>query len=162
VDGLRVDHPDGLADPRGYLRRLAEVTGGAWVVAEKIRRVTSELTLEANGERIATSLSIGVVSSPEDGTTADELMIAADEAMYSSKRLGKNRVVAYSKADHFELPTRHRRRHTTQGLRPLPSEGEGEGESEGDGEGQGEGDGEGPGDGKGPGEGRLVEREQRS
>jgi (1->4)-alpha-D-glucan 1-alpha-D-glucosylmutase len=36
VDGLRVDHPDGLADPRGYLRRLAEVTGGAWVVAEKI------------------------------------------------------------------------------------------------------------------------------
>ena len=36
VDGLRVDHPDGLADPRGYLRRLAEATGGAWVVAEKI------------------------------------------------------------------------------------------------------------------------------
>ena len=24
VDGLRVDHPDGLADPRGYLRRLAD------------------------------------------------------------------------------------------------------------------------------------------
>jgi (1->4)-alpha-D-glucan 1-alpha-D-glucosylmutase len=36
IDGLRVDHPDGLADPRGYLRRLADVTGGAWVVAEKI------------------------------------------------------------------------------------------------------------------------------
>ncbi len=36
VDGLRVDHPDGLADPRGYLRALAEATGGAWVVAEKI------------------------------------------------------------------------------------------------------------------------------
>jgi (1->4)-alpha-D-glucan 1-alpha-D-glucosylmutase len=36
VDGLRVDHPDGLADPRGYLRRLAEATGGAWVVTEKI------------------------------------------------------------------------------------------------------------------------------
>ncbi|MGH3169545.1 MAG: malto-oligosyltrehalose synthase [Trebonia sp.] len=36
VDGLRVDHPDGLADPRGYLRRLAEETNGAWVVAEKI------------------------------------------------------------------------------------------------------------------------------
>ncbi|HWG01528.1 MAG TPA: malto-oligosyltrehalose synthase [Trebonia sp.] len=36
VDGLRVDHPDGLADPRGYLRQLAEATGGAWVVAEKI------------------------------------------------------------------------------------------------------------------------------
>ena len=36
VDGLRVDHPDGLADPRGYLRRLAAATGGVWVVAEKI------------------------------------------------------------------------------------------------------------------------------
>ncbi len=36
VDGLRVDHPDGLADPRGYLDRLAEATGGAWVVVEKI------------------------------------------------------------------------------------------------------------------------------
>jgi (1->4)-alpha-D-glucan 1-alpha-D-glucosylmutase len=36
LDGLRIDHPDGLADPRGYLRRLAERTGGAWVVVEKI------------------------------------------------------------------------------------------------------------------------------
>jgi (1->4)-alpha-D-glucan 1-alpha-D-glucosylmutase len=36
VTGLRIDHPDGLADPRGYLRRLAETTGGAWVVTEKI------------------------------------------------------------------------------------------------------------------------------
>ncbi len=36
VDGLRVDHPDGLADPRGYLRRLHAATGGAWIVAEKI------------------------------------------------------------------------------------------------------------------------------
>ena len=36
VDGFRIDHPDGLADPRGYLRRLAEATGGAWVVVEKI------------------------------------------------------------------------------------------------------------------------------
>ena len=36
IDGLRVDHPDGLADPRGYLERLARETGGAWVVTEKI------------------------------------------------------------------------------------------------------------------------------
>jgi (1->4)-alpha-D-glucan 1-alpha-D-glucosylmutase len=36
IDGLRVDHPDGLADPRGYLRRLAAASGGRWVVAEKI------------------------------------------------------------------------------------------------------------------------------
>ncbi|MER7763564.1 malto-oligosyltrehalose synthase [Streptomyces sp. NPDC097619] len=37
VQGLRVDHPDGLADPEGYLRRLAGATGGdCWTVVEKI------------------------------------------------------------------------------------------------------------------------------
>jgi (1->4)-alpha-D-glucan 1-alpha-D-glucosylmutase len=36
VTGLRVDHIDGLADPEAYLARLAEATGGAYVVVEKI------------------------------------------------------------------------------------------------------------------------------
>jgi (1->4)-alpha-D-glucan 1-alpha-D-glucosylmutase len=36
VDGLRIDHPDGLADPRSYLTRLAAATNDAWVVVEKI------------------------------------------------------------------------------------------------------------------------------
>ena len=36
VDGLRIDHPDGLADPGGYLDRLHATTGGAWTVVEKI------------------------------------------------------------------------------------------------------------------------------
>jgi (1->4)-alpha-D-glucan 1-alpha-D-glucosylmutase len=36
LDGLRIDHPDGLADPEGYLARLADQTGDAWVVVEKI------------------------------------------------------------------------------------------------------------------------------
>jgi malto-oligosyltrehalose synthase len=36
IDGLRIDHPDGLADPGGYLDRLATATGGIWTVAEKI------------------------------------------------------------------------------------------------------------------------------
>ena len=35
VDGLRVDHVDGLSDPGGYLRRLAERFDG-WIVVEKI------------------------------------------------------------------------------------------------------------------------------
>jgi (1->4)-alpha-D-glucan 1-alpha-D-glucosylmutase len=43
IDGLRIDHPDGLADPRGYLRRLAAETGGAWVVTEKILADGEEL-----------------------------------------------------------------------------------------------------------------------
>ncbi|MEU3281223.1 malto-oligosyltrehalose synthase [Streptomyces antibioticus] len=36
LDGLRVDHPDGLADPDTYLERLHEATGGRWTVVEKI------------------------------------------------------------------------------------------------------------------------------
>ena len=36
ADGLRVDHPDGLADPSGYLDSLAAATGGAYVLVEKI------------------------------------------------------------------------------------------------------------------------------
>ena len=36
VDGLRIDHPDGLADPAGYLENLHRLTGGAYVLVEKI------------------------------------------------------------------------------------------------------------------------------
>jgi (1->4)-alpha-D-glucan 1-alpha-D-glucosylmutase len=46
VDGLRIDHPDGLADPGGYLRRLKEVTGGAYILAEKILEPGEELPPE--------------------------------------------------------------------------------------------------------------------
>ncbi|MFC7218417.1 malto-oligosyltrehalose synthase [Streptomyces polyrhachis] len=42
--GLRIDHPDGLADPAGYLARLRAATGGrCWTVVEKIL---------ADGERL--------------------------------------------------------------------------------------------------------------
>jgi (1->4)-alpha-D-glucan 1-alpha-D-glucosylmutase len=43
VDGLRVDHVDGLADPEGYLERLREATGGGYVVVEKILAAGEEL-----------------------------------------------------------------------------------------------------------------------
>ncbi len=36
VDGLRVDHPDGLADPGGYLDRLHALAPDAWLLIEKI------------------------------------------------------------------------------------------------------------------------------
>lgn len=42
VDGLRIDHPDGLADPAGYLRRLAE-RGARRVWVEKILEPGEEL-----------------------------------------------------------------------------------------------------------------------
>lgn len=36
IDAFRVDHPDGLANPREYFRRLSHATGRAWIAAEKI------------------------------------------------------------------------------------------------------------------------------
>ncbi|MET7302380.1 malto-oligosyltrehalose synthase [Embleya sp. NPDC005575] len=36
VQGLRIDHPDGLADPRAYLARLRAAAPNAWIVVEKI------------------------------------------------------------------------------------------------------------------------------
>ncbi|ADH92528.1 malto-oligosyltrehalose synthase [Arcanobacterium haemolyticum] len=43
IDSFRVDHPDGLADPREYFRHLHAATGGAWLVAEKILEADEEL-----------------------------------------------------------------------------------------------------------------------
>ena len=43
ADGLRIDHPDGLADPEGYLRRLREATGGRYLLIEKILEPGEEL-----------------------------------------------------------------------------------------------------------------------
>lgn len=68
---------------------------GAFVVAEKIRLGVAELAVTSANEEIHTSMSIGAVSYPDDGTTADDLLISADRAMYVSKRQGKNRVVGY-------------------------------------------------------------------
>ncbi|MGB6057833.1 MAG: malto-oligosyltrehalose synthase [Microthrixaceae bacterium] len=36
VDGLRVDHPDGLADPAHYFERLRDLAPNHWIVVEKI------------------------------------------------------------------------------------------------------------------------------
>jgi (1->4)-alpha-D-glucan 1-alpha-D-glucosylmutase len=36
VQGIRIDHPDGLADPAGYLDRLAAAAPDTWITVEKI------------------------------------------------------------------------------------------------------------------------------
>ncbi len=36
IDGLRIDHPDGMRDPAGYFERLRAAAPDAWLVAEKI------------------------------------------------------------------------------------------------------------------------------
>jgi (1->4)-alpha-D-glucan 1-alpha-D-glucosylmutase len=60
VTGLRVDHPDGLADPGGYLRRLAADAPSAWLVVEKILGADEALLPPARW--------------PVDGTTGYEVL----------------------------------------------------------------------------------------
>lgn len=68
---------------------------GAFVVAEKIRAGAQELGTSLGIEGIDASVSIGLISHPEDGITVEELMIAADRAMYHAKSLGKNQISGY-------------------------------------------------------------------
>lgn len=65
---------------------------GAYVVAEKIRAGVEEIGDALGTDAGTTSVSIGLVSHPEDGSSTDELMIAADRAMYQAKSLGKNQI----------------------------------------------------------------------
>jgi (1->4)-alpha-D-glucan 1-alpha-D-glucosylmutase len=43
VTGLRIDHPDGLADPGGYLQRLRDRAPTAWLTVEKILQIGETL-----------------------------------------------------------------------------------------------------------------------
>ena len=65
---------------------------GAFVLAEKIRLGVHSMDVTLPVGSPEPSLSIGVVAYPDDGRTADELIISADGAMYASKRAGKDRV----------------------------------------------------------------------
>jgi len=65
---------------------------GAFFVAEKIRIGAEEVGVAHGLGEPLTSVSIGLVSHPEDGTTAEQLIAAADRAMYEAKKLGKNQI----------------------------------------------------------------------
>jgi diguanylate cyclase (GGDEF)-like protein len=63
---------------------------GGWVLAEKVRLMVAEQGMP--GVDPGPTVSVGVVSYPADGRSADALLVSADRAMYASKRGGKNRV----------------------------------------------------------------------
>ncbi len=68
---------------------------GGYVVGEKLRRDIHALTLRAADRNVRSSVSVGLVAYPDDGGTIEQLVAAADVAMYEAKRRGKNRIVGY-------------------------------------------------------------------
>ncbi len=73
LDGIRVDHPDGLRDPREYFDRLREAADGQWIIAEKI--------LE-RGEPLPRSW-------PIDGTTGYDFLNQAGGLFVHSENAGQ-------------------------------------------------------------------------
>ena len=92
VDGLRIDHPDGLADPKGYLDRLAEASGGRWTVVEKI--------LEP-GEELPASWAAA-------GTTGYDALAEVDDVLVDPA--GEAALTALDTADRAQGAQRHRDR----------------------------------------------------
>ena len=66
---------------------------GAEALAENLRAAVAEMRVPLANAEVSVTASFGVAAFPETHTP-DELMTAADLALYSAKRQGKDRVVA--------------------------------------------------------------------
>jgi len=66
----------------------------AMKIGEEIRLGIDQANLEIDGVPLHPTISIGVACYPEDGATIEELINAADRALYRAKHAGKNRVCA--------------------------------------------------------------------
>jgi malto-oligosyltrehalose synthase len=107
IDGLRVDHPDGLADPSRYLERLERRTGGVWTVVEKITHPGEELEPWAaagtTGYEFCNDV-LGLFLDPVVERHFDELHVAAggDPRTYAEQVLAaKREVLAHDLASEF-------------------------------------------------------------
>jgi len=66
----------------------------SFMLAERLRLALRE---EFVDDPVKVTVSFGVASFPEHGTTRQELLGAADDALYAAKELGRDRTVIYSK-----------------------------------------------------------------
>lgn len=68
----------------------------AQILAERIRVAVESLNIEFDGQRIPVSVSLGVTGFDKSFSTHEELISAADQALYQSKEHGRNCWTAYS------------------------------------------------------------------
>lgn len=69
---------------------------GARLLAERIREELAATTFASPNGPLKVTCSVGVATFPVAGETWDDLFKAADEALYGSKRGGRNRVTVWS------------------------------------------------------------------
>ncbi len=62
-------------------------------VAERIRHSVDNLVVSWAGRTVPVTVSVGVASAPERVKEAGRLLATADEALYTAKKTGRNRVV---------------------------------------------------------------------
>lgn len=71
----------------------------ATALANRIRETIERHEFGVNGSRVSTTVSMGVAQIPDPCiATVDELVAAADSALYEAKRRGRNRVEVYAPA----------------------------------------------------------------
>jgi diguanylate cyclase (GGDEF)-like protein len=70
--------------------------GGAALLGERIREELEKTVFNTPNGPLSVTCSVGIATFPEAGQTWDELFKAADEALYCSKRTGRNRVTAWA------------------------------------------------------------------
>jgi diguanylate cyclase (GGDEF)-like protein len=69
----------------------------AMIVAEKIRASVAELEIPYENQKLHVTISLGVSTYPDHSQEKDELIRAADDALYASKHKGKNCVSLFEK-----------------------------------------------------------------
>jgi diguanylate cyclase (GGDEF)-like protein len=69
--------------------------GGAMLLGERIREELSKTSFRVPGGGLSVTCSVGVATLPEAGSDWESLFKAADDALYLSKRSGRNRCTAW-------------------------------------------------------------------
>lgn len=67
----------------------------AYKASEKLRKKVEKYNWSINNKRINVSVSIGIACFPHQAKNKDELIRAADSALYKAKEAGRNRTVIY-------------------------------------------------------------------
>ena len=67
--------------------------------ADELHQIINSLNIRYGVFNLTMTISMGVAMYPAHGKTKEELMRAADQAMYAAKNTGRNRVVIYDEHD---------------------------------------------------------------